>query len=112
RGGGCVCVCVCESSVTRAILDNKRSHGKQIHPLNPHLPNQGSYTGRDQTRGMLCMCVCGVWCVECVCVWCVECVCVWCMEYVSVWCVEYVCVVRSEERRVGKECRSRLSPYH
>ena len=22
------------------------------------------------------------------------------------------CVVRSEERRVGKECRSRWSPYH
>ena len=25
---------------------------------------------------------------------------------------EEVCVVRSEERRVGKECRSRWSPYH
>ena len=23
-----------------------------------------------------------------------------------------VCVTRSEERRVGKECRSRWSPYH
>ena len=23
-----------------------------------------------------------------------------------------LCVVRSEERRVGKECRSRWSPYH
>ena len=23
-----------------------------------------------------------------------------------------VCVLRSEERRVGKECRSRWSPYH
>ena len=23
-----------------------------------------------------------------------------------------VCVSRSEERRVGKECRSRWSPYH
>ena len=23
-----------------------------------------------------------------------------------------VCTVRSEERRVGKECRSRWSPYH
>ena len=23
-----------------------------------------------------------------------------------------VCVARSEERRVGKECRSRWSPYH
>ena len=22
------------------------------------------------------------------------------------------CVIRSEERRVGKECRSRWSPYH
>ena len=26
--------------------------------------------------------------------------------------VELFCVVRSEERRVGKECRSRWSPYH
>ena len=25
---------------------------------------------------------------------------------------EYVSDVRSEERRVGKECRSRWSPYH
>ena len=24
----------------------------------------------------------------------------------------YVLIVRSEERRVGKECRSRWSPYH
>ena len=24
----------------------------------------------------------------------------------------YVYVIRSEERRVGKECRSRWSPYH
>ena len=24
----------------------------------------------------------------------------------------YYCVCRSEERRVGKECRSRWSPYH
>ena len=24
----------------------------------------------------------------------------------------YICFVRSEERRVGKECRSRWSPYH
>ena len=23
-----------------------------------------------------------------------------------------VCAIRSEERRVGKECRSRWSPYH
>src|ERR1043165_4272996 len=27
-------------------------------------------------------------------------------------CVRLVAVVRSEERRVGKECRSRWSPYH
>src|SRR3989449_11257943 len=27
-------------------------------------------------------------------------------------CAEYVKQVRSEERRVGKECRSRWSPYH
>ena len=25
---------------------------------------------------------------------------------------EFVAVMRSEERRVGKECRSRWSPYH
>jgi len=25
---------------------------------------------------------------------------------------DLVCVNRSEERRVGKECRSRWSPYH
>ena len=26
---------------------------------------------------------------------------------------EFICkVIRSEERRVGKECRSRWSPYH
>ena len=25
---------------------------------------------------------------------------------------ECVCLLRSEERRVGKECRSRWSPYH
>ena len=26
--------------------------------------------------------------------------------------VEFICANRSEERRVGKECRSRWSPYH
>ena len=26
--------------------------------------------------------------------------------------VEFIAVNRSEERRVGKECRSRWSPYH
>ena len=26
--------------------------------------------------------------------------------------VEHLCEMRSEERRVGKECRSRWSPYH
>ena len=25
---------------------------------------------------------------------------------------EFVAIMRSEERRVGKECRSRWSPYH
>ena len=25
---------------------------------------------------------------------------------------EYLSIIRSEERRVGKECRSRWSPYH
>ena len=27
-------------------------------------------------------------------------------------CLHYITVPRSEERRVGKECRSRWSPYH
>ena len=26
--------------------------------------------------------------------------------------IRYVMIARSEERRVGKECRSRWSPYH
>ena len=26
--------------------------------------------------------------------------------------IKYACALRSEERRVGKECRSRWSPYH
>ena len=26
--------------------------------------------------------------------------------------IEYIAIDRSEERRVGKECRSRWSPYH
>src|SRR4029434_11311986 len=42
---------------------------------------------------ILCVCVCVSLCV-CVCA--------------SV----FVCLCRSEERRVGKECRSRWSPYH
>ena len=25
---------------------------------------------------------------------------------------DVTCIIRSEERRVGKECRSRWSPYH
>src|SRR2546428_194652 len=25
---------------------------------------------------------------------------------------DFICIKRSEERRVGKECRSRWSPYH
>ena len=28
------------------------------------------------------------------------------------WHAEYCRYIRSEERRVGKECRSRWSPYH
>ena len=32
-------------------------------------------------------------------------------EFIIVYCVR-VCSDRSEERRVGKECRSRWSPYH
>ena len=30
----------------------------------------------------------------------------------SLWQIEYLYYARSEERRVGKECRSRWSPYH
>ena len=33
------------------------------------------------------------------------------MGITSVWICDR-CKVRSEERRVGKECRSRWSPYH
>jgi len=33
-------------------------------------------------------------------------------ELLRTACVETVETVRSEERRVGKECRSRWSPYH
>ena len=32
--------------------------------------------------------------------------------YFSTWLKEARCSHRSEERRVGKECRSRWSPYH
>ena len=32
------------------------------------------------------------------------------IDYTAAWCV--TCLLRSEERRVGKECRSRWSPYH
>ena len=47
-----------------------------------------------------------------------------CLEYYHDSCVDipsniwtdeqakYICPSRSEERRVGKECRSRWSPYH
>src|SRR5260370_42086572 len=30
----------------------------------------------------------------------------------SISCREFLIMIRSEERRVGKECRSRWSPYH
>ena len=30
----------------------------------------------------------------------------------SIFSPEFLCAERSEERRVGKECRSRWSPYH
>ena len=32
--------------------------------------------------------------------------------YIPLWMEPYSVVYRSEERRVGKECRSRWSPYH
>src|SRR6266498_5548540 len=34
------------------------------------------------------------------------------MEVVTPWTLAGLPVIRSEERRVGKECRSRWSPYH
>ena len=38
----------------------------------------------------------------------------YCLNYaeVSQFILDYVQAKRSEERRVGKECRSRWSPYH
>ena len=34
-------------------------------------------------------------------------------DYVTACCLgKRIIVIRSEERRVGKECRSRWSPYH
>ena len=35
----------------------------------------------------------------------------WNLQYVKDQ-TEEICIERSEERRVGKECRSRWSPYH
>ena len=35
-----------------------------------------------------------------------------CFNGVDENCDGKLCIVRSEERRVGKECRSRWSPYH
>ena len=32
--------------------------------------------------------------------------------YEDIWLFDLHCIDRSEERRVGKECRSRWSPYH
>ena len=53
----------------------------------------------------------GVWVCGCVGVGVCGCVGVgvWVCGCVGVWVCE---VMRSEERRVGKECRSRWSPYH
>ena len=36
----------------------------------------------------------------------------YCYEAMHIWGVTIGVVDRSEERRVGKECRSRWSPYH
>ena len=33
-------------------------------------------------------------------------------KYIDCSSIQYIEVFRSEERRVGKECRSRWSPYH
>ena len=37
---------------------------------------------------------------------------IWCRDYMPVQIDEDRFLCRSEERRVGKECRSRWSPYH
>ena len=37
---------------------------------------------------------------------------VWLSALTAVLSIVAVVIVRSEERRVGKECRSRWSPYH
>ena len=34
------------------------------------------------------------------------------MPFVATWMDLEIVIMRSEERRVGKECRSRWSPYH
>ena len=34
------------------------------------------------------------------------------LPFASAPIIRYICRYRSEERRVGKECRSRWSPYH
>ena len=46
----------------------------------------------------------------CVAVYVLQCLC--CSVCVAVSVLQCVAVCRSEERRVGKECRSRWSPYH
>src|SRR4029434_2312751 len=52
--------------------------------------------------GVVCVCVC-----VCVCVHVCVCVCVYTWAEASIAALS----LRSEERRVGKECRSRWSPY-
>ena len=44
----------------------------------------------------------------------VTCVCTWLICFVVHQKLTQYCeaIIRSEERRVGKECRSRWSPYH
>ena len=34
------------------------------------------------------------------------------MQLLSIAVINWIILLRSEERRVGKECRSRWSPYH
>ena len=73
---------------------------------------------------MLCMYICNISMHTCIyihiywyiCIYMWRCMCIYKYTYVYTYMYVYVyiCIFiyRSEERRVGKECRSRWSPYH